>query len=170
MEIILNSRDPGKHPFHLHGHNFQAIARSEPDEGPYANNVTFPAVPMRRDTFQVHSNGNIVLRFKANNPGVWLFHCHLEWHMRSGLVATMIEAPLALQAYGLSIPQDHAEICTAQGHPIAGNAAGNTKDLMDLTGAYAPPGPLPEGFEPRGIAALVMTIICALLGVAVIVW
>lgn len=31
IEIILNNDDPGKHPFHLHGHNFQVIYRS-PDE------------------------------------------------------------------------------------------------------------------------------------------
>ena len=68
VEIILNSYDPGKHPFHLHGHNFQAVVRSKPEAGPYANNVTIPEKPMRRDTFQVHPNSNIVIRFKADNP------------------------------------------------------------------------------------------------------
>jgi iron transport multicopper oxidase len=79
VDIILNNNDPGKHPFHLHGHNFQLIARSSDDEGFYANNVTFPQVPMRRDTVLVRPNGNIVMRFRADNPGVWLFHCHIEW-------------------------------------------------------------------------------------------
>lgn len=79
VDIIINNNDPGKHPFHLHGHNFQLIARSLSDEGFYANNATFPQVPMRRDTVVVWPNGNMVLRFKADNPGVWLFHCHLEW-------------------------------------------------------------------------------------------
>ena len=68
VEIVLNSKDPGKHPFHLHGHNFQAVARSPPDAGGYAGNVTMPKIPMRRDTFMVNPGGNIVLRFKANNP------------------------------------------------------------------------------------------------------
>lgn len=79
VDIVLNNLDTGKHPFHLHGHNFQVIARSADDEGNYANNVTFPVVPMRRDTILVRPNGNFVLRFKADNPGVWFFHCHLEW-------------------------------------------------------------------------------------------
>ena len=79
VEIIVNSEDPGKHPWHLHGHNFQAVARSEEEEGPFANNVTFPAVPMRRDTFQVHPNGNIVVRFKADNPDKFpRSHSHLS--------------------------------------------------------------------------------------------
>ena len=68
IEIVLNSYDPGKHPFHLHGHNFQAVARGDDDSGPYANNVTFPQVPMRRDTFMVKPNSYIVLRFKSDNP------------------------------------------------------------------------------------------------------
>ena len=68
VEIILNSDDPGKHPFHLHGHAFQAIARGNESDGPFANNYTYPEKPMRRDTFQVQPNSNIVLRFKADNP------------------------------------------------------------------------------------------------------
>jgi iron transport multicopper oxidase len=99
---------------------------------------------MRRDTFAVHPNGNIVLRFKADNPGVWLFHCHIEWHVDSGLIATMVEAPLELQRT-LSIPQDHYDSCVVDGTPVKGNAAGNIINLLDLTGQNAPPGPLPEG-------------------------
>ena len=68
VEIVLNSNDPGKHPFHLHGHAFQAVARSPFYAGGYAGNVTLPQVPMRRDTFMVNPQGNIVLRFKASNP------------------------------------------------------------------------------------------------------
>lgn len=79
IDIVLNNLDTGKHPFHLHGHNFQVIARSDDGQGNFANNVTFPAVPMRRDTVLVRGKGNFVLRFKADNPGVWFFHCHLEW-------------------------------------------------------------------------------------------
>ena len=79
VDIVLNNLDTGKHPFHLHGHNFQVIVRSAAEEGLYANNASFPAVPMRRDTILVHPNGNMVLRFVADNPGLWFFHCHLEW-------------------------------------------------------------------------------------------
>ena len=68
MEIVLNSEDPGKHAFHLHGHNFQAVARSDDNAGTYAGNVSLSQVPMRRDTFMVNPFGYIVLRFKANNP------------------------------------------------------------------------------------------------------
>ena len=77
MEIILNNDDPGKHPFHLHGHAFQVVARSEEEAGAFdANNSTqtaFATTPMRRDTVLVRPNGHIVLRFQSNNPGIWLF-------------------------------------------------------------------------------------------------
>ena len=96
IEIVLNNHDPGKHPFHLHGHNFQVVVRGEecPDDSPCdfdPNNTTLIDVPMRRDTVLVKPNSHIVLRFQSDNPGVWLFHCHVEWHVDAGLIATMIE-------------------------------------------------------------------------------
>ena len=92
IEVVLNNHDPGKHPFHLHGHNFQCVARGEENSNDYnPANVTLPATPMRRDTWVVRPNGHIVMRFRADNPGVWLYHCHIEWHVDSGLTATFIE-------------------------------------------------------------------------------
>ncbi|KAL8969012.1 MAG: hypothetical protein Q9197_004570 [Variospora fuerteventurae] len=184
VEIVLNNMDAGKHPFHLHGHAFQTVVRSAEEAGVYVNNETFPEFPMRRDTVMARPNGNIVLRFRADNPGIWLFHCHIEWHVASGLVATMIEAPLELQqqlslaqspyaspnASALAIPTSHVQACTQQGIPIAGNAAGNTEDLSNLNGENIPPAPLPAGFEAKGIVALVFSAVAAFAGMAVIGW
>lgn len=149
VQIVVNNRDTGRHPFHLHGHNFQAIYRSNESAGTWedgggAAGKTFPRVPMRRDTMVLYPEGNMVLRFRANNPGVWLFHCHIEWHVVSGLIATFVEAPAELQK-SLTIPADHRAACQAGNVPTEGNAAGNTKDLLDLTGQNAPPDPLPAG-------------------------
>ncbi|KAI9797329.1 MAG: hypothetical protein M1833_005508 [Piccolia ochrophora] len=130
VEIILNSDDPGKHPFHLHGHNFQAVLRSEEEAGFYNGTGEMPKTPMRRDTFMVNPNG----------------HKTLE------------------------IPDDFMQVCKDRDVPVAGNAAGNTEDLLDLTGAWVPPAPLPEGFTPRGIVALVFSILAAFIGMAVISW
>lgn len=170
VEIVLNNDDPGKHPFHLHGHNFQTVYRGAEDEGDYNpnNNATLPSSPMRRDTLMVHPNANFVIRFVADNPGVWLFHCHIEWHLITGLAATLIEAPFELQKQ--SIPEDHYQVCRDANVPYQGNAAGNTVDLLDLSGQNVSPAPLPEGFTARGIVALTFSIISALLGLAVIAW
>ena len=102
--------------------------------------------------------------------GVWLFHCHIQWHFISGLIATFIEAPDALIESGLKIPEDHLEVCRGQGLPTIGNAAAKTDDLFDLDGEPKPPAPLPDGFTARGIVALVFSIIAAFIGLAAIVW
>src|SRR5947207_8799018 len=61
---------------HLHGHTFQVLYRSKMDSGPYdqsmAMDFTFPKNPIRRDTVMIHRNGFAILRFRTNNPGVWL--------------------------------------------------------------------------------------------------
>ncbi len=148
VELVINNIDPGKHPFHLHGHNFQVVWRSEEEAGTFQDsNVTaeaFPAIPMRRDTVVLNPNGNIVLRFRADNPGIWHFHCHIEWHVQSGLMATFVEAPMELQKALGKVPQDHRDACVTGGVATEGNAAGNKLDFLDLFGQNAPPGPLPE--------------------------
>ncbi|KAK2041654.1 multicopper oxidase [Colletotrichum somersetense] len=173
VQVVVNNLDSGRHPFHLHGHDFQALYRAPEEGGTFADaNITeadFPAVPMRRDTLVVWPNGNIVLRFRANNPGVWLFHCHIEWHVTSGLLATFVEAPLDLQKT-LSIPQNHLDVCAAANIPTVGNAAGNTKDFLDLSGQNKPPARLPDGFTARGIVALVFSCVTGILGVLVVGW
>ncbi|KIW89908.1 uncharacterized protein Z519_09337 [Cladophialophora bantiana CBS 173.52] len=177
VEIVLNNQDPGKHPFHLHGHTFQAVVRGAEDSGDYDPNavkngsLVLPRTPMRRDTILVRPNGHIVMRFRSDNPGVWLFHCHIEWHVDSGLVMTFVESPLILQqTLPARIPDDHFAACAALSMPTAGNAAANTHDLLDLSGANVSPPPLPDGFTTRGIVALTFSIVAGILGVATVVW
>lgn len=172
VQIVLNNLDTGRHPFHLHGHAFQAVYRSEEDAGTFEDlNIKesgLSQIPMRRDTLVVWPTGNIVLRFRADNPGVWLFHCHIEWHIVSGLIATFVEVPLDLQKT-ISLPSNHLEVCKAGNVSTEGNAAGNM-DYLDLTGENHPPATLPPGFTTRGIVALVFSCICGILGVAVVGW
>jgi iron transport multicopper oxidase len=138
IEIVLNNRDPGKHPFHLHGHAFQAVARGEEESGDWDpeavrnGSLILPRYPMRRDVLLVRPNGHLVMRFKSDNPGVWLFHCHIEWHVDSGLIMTFVEAPEVLQAQlnaPGAIPEDHFAACAALSPPMPfeGNAGGNTQ-------------------------------------------
>ncbi|KAI9734192.1 MAG: hypothetical protein M1818_006601 [Claussenomyces sp. TS43310] len=171
IEIVVNNDDTGKHPFHLHGHNFQSIARSDDNAGFYnaSDPPNFPVTPMRRDTLVLKPQGYMVLRFRADNAGVWLFHCHIQWHTDSGLIATMIEMPMELQKT-VTVPTDHLAACRAGGVATSGNAAGNTADFLDLTGQHEAVAPLPNGFTARGIVALTFSAIAALLGLVVITW
>ena len=149
VEIVVNNFDTGGHPMHLHGHNFQVIARSAEGAGPYAGQKGgFPAKPMRRDVVKVDAGGYVVMRFKADNPGVWLFHCHIEWHVEAGLTATFVESPLLIQERQ-EIPDQHLQVCKKQGIKTAGNAAGNTKNFLDLTGANTVVPAKPNGYVLR---------------------
>lgn len=175
VEIILNNADSGVHPFHLHGHVFQVLYRSpayDDDDityyDPNSDDIVFPKYPMRRDTVNANPNGNFVIRFVADNPGVWLFHCHIEWHLMQGLALTFIEAPLELQKQ--IVPENHYAVAKAAGIPYIGNAAGNQENFLDLTGQNTQKGDLPSGFTARGIVALVFSIISALLGIVSISW
>lgn len=73
VQIVVNNLDSGRHPFHLHGHNFQTVHRSDEGGGTFGDAgvdaASFPATPMRRDTVVLYPQGNIVLRFKADNAG-----------------------------------------------------------------------------------------------------
>lgn len=81
----------------------------------------------------------------------------------------MVEAPLDLQKT-LKLPEGQLQICRDTNTPFEGNAAGNTENYYDLTGANVSPAPLPDGFTPRGIVALTFSIVAALVGLAVISW
>ncbi|KAK5045365.1 hypothetical protein LTR84_009228 [Exophiala bonariae] len=181
VQLVLNNNDTGAHPFHLHGRNFQVIDRApaygkhfydyhDIDPVPFDpnNHSAFPTVPSRRDTFVVPPHGHYVIRFVADNPGVWLFHCHIDWHLAQGLAMVFIEAPDAIQLTH-HIPQQHYDVCRAAGVPIEGNAAANTKDLLDLSGQNTQLPGLPSGFTARGIVAFVFSCISAFLGMAFII-
>lgn len=58
--------------------------------------------------------------------------------MASGLAATLIEAPLALQKT-MRIPENHYQACHDSATPIEGNAAGKTVDFLDLSGENKSP-------------------------------
>lgn len=178
-QLILNNDDTGKHPFHLHGHNFQVLLRpdsigdgqDEEDFNPYDpdNHDDFPATPIRRDTLIVRPMSHFVIRWRADNPGTWIFHCHIEWHLTQGLAMEFIEAPLQIRQ-NFKIPKSHIDVCKAADVAYIGNAAANVADFSDLDGEPLQVKDLPSGFTARGIVALVFSCICALLGCAVLTW
>ena len=135
VEIVINNHHNNLHPWHLHGHQFQVLQRSAVGGGPFTGNYyqNISQTPVRRDTIMVQNHGHAVLRFRADNPGVWLLHCHIEWHVESGLVATIIEAPETFPQSVHAPPSSHYQACATYPNPSSGNAAG--KKGLDLTGA-----------------------------------
>lgn len=178
VQIVLNNMDPGFHPFHLHGHTFQVILRSEgtdDDDNPEVYNphnkshTQFPQHPLVRDTVVVNPNGFVVLRFRASNPGVWFFHCHVDWHLEQGLAITLVEAPYEIQKNQKPIPDSHFAACGGLSIPTKGNAAGHYGDSqqawLNLEGENVQVKPLPLGFTTRGYVALFACAAAAIYGV-----
>eukprot|EP01124_Arcella_intermedia_P012158 TRINITY_DN1845_c0_g1_i1.p1 TRINITY_DN1845_c0_g1~~TRINITY_DN1845_c0_g1_i1.p1 ORF type:complete len:538 (+),score=63.41 TRINITY_DN1845_c0_g1_i1:36-1616(+) len=93
VDIYLFNNDPGEHPFHLHGHTFWVIGMGNIDDGPYQGQPLNLVAPVVRDTASVNANSWLVLRIRFNNPGVWAFHCHIDWHLENGLLLVAVVSP-----------------------------------------------------------------------------
>ncbi|XP_014258517.2 laccase-1-like isoform X1 [Cimex lectularius] len=93
--IDLGVTYDANHPFHLHGHYFDIVAVEK-----VGKNTTVQQIeeldakgmikrnlinPVTKDTVNVPDGGYTIIRFYADNPGYWLFHCHLEWHSELGM-------------------------------------------------------------------------------------
>ena len=132
VTIAINNKDAAIHPFHLHGHQFQVLDRPGSNTGDWSGrNRTFPNSPPRRDTVAINANSYAVIRIRVDNPGVFLLHCHIEWHVEMGLTATLIQVPDELR--GATFPDDHINNCKLQNIPYAGNAGGNTQNVFDTS-------------------------------------
>ncbi|KAI9454356.1 Fet3 protein [Russula earlei] len=176
LQIILKNSDSGKHPFHLHGHKVQIVNRatnytsSDPALNPPI--VEGQANPIRRDTIQVPSGSSVALRVAADNPGTWLLHCHIEWHLEAGLAVTLIEAPLEIQQSAQTVqgpPAALAQQCLEQGLPASGNAAGQAS-TTNLAGLPAEPSLENNGWHTKGILAMSGCVLTAVISMLAVGW
>ncbi|KAI8324574.1 hypothetical protein GQ54DRAFT_331640 [Martensiomyces pterosporus] len=127
VEVLLWGSLDIPHPMHLHGHNFQIIEHGFTNDTTGASRKRFKpgCAPPRRDTVMVTFGEYTIIRFRADNPGVWHFHCHIDTHMSMGLNMIFVEAPDVMQKT-IVIPDSLAEQCRLQNMPYHGNAAGKT--------------------------------------------
>ncbi|KAK3367446.1 multicopper oxidase-domain-containing protein [Lasiosphaeria ovina] len=88
---------PVAHPMHLHGHDFALLAQGHNTSELDGIKLKFDNPP-RRDVVLLPSGGYVVVAFKADNPGSWLFHCHIPWHASSGLGLQILERQDELRA------------------------------------------------------------------------
>ncbi|PRQ15920.1 putative laccase [Rosa chinensis] len=79
------------HPIHFHGHNFFIVGKGFGNFNVSTDPAKYNLVdPPERNTVAVPSGGWAAIRFKADNPGVWFIHCHLEEHTSWGLASGFI--------------------------------------------------------------------------------
>ncbi len=72
LRIVLYNNSMMRHPMHLHGHDFRLL-NGQGEHAPLKNIIDI--MPMERDTIE----------FAATESGDWFFHCHILYHMMSGM-------------------------------------------------------------------------------------
>ncbi|MBK9177352.1 MAG: multicopper oxidase domain-containing protein [Flavobacteriales bacterium] len=72
VRIIMYNNSMMRHPMHLHGHFFRVV-NGQGDHAPLKN--VLDIMPMETDTIE----------FAATETGDWFFHCHILYHMMSGM-------------------------------------------------------------------------------------
>jgi FtsP/CotA-like multicopper oxidase with cupredoxin domain len=70
--IIMTNNSMMRHPMHLHGHYFRVL-NGHGDYSPLKNVIDI--MPMETDTIE----------FYNSESGDWFFHCHILYHMMSGM-------------------------------------------------------------------------------------
>ncbi|KAJ7683845.1 Cupredoxin, partial [Mycena rosella] len=128
VELEIHGSDLGiTHPFHLHGHAFDIVKSSS---GPF-NYVN----PPRRDVIGVQQGG-VIIRFRADNPGPWFLHCHIDWHLEAGLAVVFAEAPAEMRTGNQSeiITPQWLNLCPA----YYAQPAGQYHFVLFHAAAYAP--------------------------------
>ncbi|XP_043604927.1 laccase-4-like [Bombus pyrosoma] len=97
-----------RHPFHLHGYVFYVMGLGQPLGATTSSNTTNKMTleyfkelekknqiernfvsPQAKDDIPVPNNGYAIIRFRANNPGYWLLHCHQIFHHLAGMEVTL---------------------------------------------------------------------------------
>ena len=80
------------HPLHLHGHDFLVLGVGDGrfDRDTHFDQLQFDN-PVRRDVEQIPGNGWAVVAFFTDNPGAWLLHCHIGWHVSQGFGMQFLE-------------------------------------------------------------------------------
>lgn len=114
IDVVVLNFDDGAHPFHMHGHTFWVLEDSDEQ---YYDWTTYPEMsqakknPMRRDTITIQAYGHVLIRFVADNAGLWAFHCHIAWHMEAGLLMQFQIRDDLIK--GFNIPSDVLALCPA---------------------------------------------------------
>jgi len=100
VELIMSDRGKywniSNHPMHIHGqylhilavgqHEELVISKEYVEDLDEAGNITRNYdTPILKDTVMMPVGGYVVTKFKADNPGPWLLHCHNELHVEQGM-------------------------------------------------------------------------------------
>ena len=109
--------------------------RSHPDEvwPDEKLNLQFDYI-QKRTTVSIPANGWVILRFLANNPGIWLFNCHTFSHLMEGQAILLDvtdqgipEVPAGFPTCPINLPKriDDVKLIPLESIGVKSNAARN---------------------------------------------
>ena len=125
VDLIIQNFDEGNHPMHLHGHKFWVLGQGHgmfpgydslglkaQGQGILEGHEDKLDNLIRRDVATAEGFGWLALRFVADNPGVWAFHCHMAWHSEAGLVMQLLNRIDEVATW--TIPEANRQLCEAR--------------------------------------------------------
>lgn len=134
VDLVIQNFDEGNHPMHLHGHKFwvlgqghgmfpgyASIGLKELGQGVLEGHEGVLDNTIRRDVATAEGFGWLALRFVADNPGLWAFHCHMAWHSEAGLVMQFLSRVDEVAAW--EIPEASRQLCEASLEELEKGAA-----------------------------------------------
>lgn len=80
VRVRFKNNTPIDHPMHLHGMHMLVLNR---------DGIASTGSPWVVDTLEVHPNESFTVQVTTNNPGDWMFHCHILAHAGDGLMTHM---------------------------------------------------------------------------------
>jgi FtsP/CotA-like multicopper oxidase with cupredoxin domain len=81
VRVRVENHSGDVHPMHLHGHRALLVSR---------DGRRSTGSPVWVDSFDVASGETVEVVFVADNPGIWMDHCHNLEHAADGLVAHLM--------------------------------------------------------------------------------
>nr|WP_236613406.1 multicopper oxidase domain-containing protein [Nonlabens dokdonensis] len=110
VRITLNNMTMMHHPMHLHGHFFRVLNENG-ERSPLKHTVN--VAPMQK----------VVIEFAADEKGDWYFHCHVLYHVNSGMA----------RIFSYDTPRDER----LEGYPLTNltNEANHMFTWGEVTGA-----------------------------------
>ncbi|XP_041450921.1 laccase [Drosophila obscura] len=101
IEMVVANYMTSTHPYHIHGNSFRLVGQGVVGNIDELRNIQnldrqgrLPRLPdhyhaVVKDSVQIPGLGYIIVRFISNNPGFWLYHCHIEAHAVQGMMAVL---------------------------------------------------------------------------------
>ncbi len=100
LRISNHAPSPVWHPIHIHGHVFSVLAK---------NGRPLTGSPVHLDAILVGTGETWDVAFKADNPGIWMLHCHILRHAAAGMSMTInydgISTPFTMGSRSGNIPE-----------------------------------------------------------------